>query len=110
VRGAYDLAVSLCGPGVEPRTVALAVDEHLESRGFHMPHSLGHGIGLDAHEEPLLRSRKGSGRMVALEPGMAFTLEPGVYHSEQGGVRLENDFLCTDAGVEALTSARLIRL
>jgi Xaa-Pro dipeptidase len=110
VRGAYDLAVSLCGPGVEPRTVALAVDEHLESRGFHMPHSLGHGIGLDAHEEPLLRSRKGSGRMVTLEPGMAFTLEPGVYHSEQGGVRLENDFLCTDAGVEALTSARLIRL
>ncbi|MBN1837978.1 MAG: aminopeptidase P family protein, partial [Spirochaetales bacterium] len=110
VRGAYELAAALCGPGVETPTVARAVDEHLEGRGFRMPHSLGHGIGLEAHEEPLLRSRTAPGGGTTLEPGMVFTLEPGVYEAGEGGVRLENDFVCTAAGVEALTSARLVRL
>ena len=45
-----------------------------------------------------------------LQPGMVFALEPGVYDTEEGGVRLENDFLCTEQGVEMLSSARLIYL
>ena len=39
-----------------------------------------------------------------------FTIEPGLYDPEQGGVRLENDFLCTEKGVEVLTSARIVYL
>ncbi|MBN1836348.1 MAG: aminopeptidase P family protein [Spirochaetales bacterium] len=109
VRGAYELAVALCAPGVELVSVARAVDEYLQGRGFRMPHALGHGIGLDAHEEPVLRSREAAGGSGTLKPGMVFTLEPGVYEPGEGGVRLENDFLCTAAGVEALTSARFVR-
>ncbi len=113
VAEAHDLAVSLCRPGEDPAQIAGRVEEFLESRGFHMPHSLGHGIGLDAHEAPLLRlsrtETKQGGQQV-LQPGMVFTLEPGVYDPEEGGVRLENDFLCTEQGVEMLSSARLIYL
>ena len=110
VREAYELAASLCGPGAEPLAVARAVDEHLEARGFSMPHSLGHGIGLEAHEEPVVRSRKTAWSIPAFEAGMVFTLEPGLYEPGEGGIRLENDFLCTGDGVEALTAARLVRL
>jgi Xaa-Pro dipeptidase len=110
VRSAYELSCSLCEPGADPVEVARAVDAHLEGRGFHMPHSLGHGIGLDAHERPLLRSRGVPGASPPLAEGMVFTLEPGLYHPSEGGIRLENDFLCTSSGVEALTTAHFVRL
>jgi Xaa-Pro dipeptidase len=113
VQQAYDLAVSLCKPGTDPVVIGEQVQECFESRGFHMPHSLGHGIGLDAHEAPLFR-RTGSvaGEEVRqrLEPGMVFTIEPGLYDPDAGGVRLENDLLCTKGGAEVLTSARILYL
>jgi len=77
-----------------------------------MPHSLGHGIGLDAHEAPLFRrlTRNEGQKKPRLLDGMVFTIEPGLYDPDQGGVRLENDFLCTEQGVEVLTSARILYL
>jgi Xaa-Pro dipeptidase len=78
-----------------------------------MPHSLGHGIGLDAHEAPLFRRTDSVGGVEnrqPLEPGMVFTVEPGLYDPEAGGVRLENDLLCTEEGTEVLTSARILDL
>ena len=73
-----------------------------------MPHSLGHGIGLEAHEYPVIKSS------VACEniflPGMIVTLEPGLYDPNTGGCRLENDVLITDNGNEVLTHSRIIRL
>jgi Xaa-Pro dipeptidase len=89
------------------------VQEYFEGRGFHMPHSLGHGIGLDAHEAPLFRragSMEGSENRRLLQPGMVFAMEPGLYDPDHGGVRLENDFLCTGKGVEILTSARILQM
>jgi Xaa-Pro dipeptidase len=113
VQEAYDLALALCRPGADPVVVGERVQEHFEKRGFHMPHSLGHGIGLDAHEAPSFR-RTGSvvdeEHRQQLQPGMVFTIEPGLYDPEAGGVRLENDLLCTEGGAEVLTSARIIDL
>ena len=112
VRQAYDLAKTLCEPGADPVQVGNQVQEFFENRGFHMPHSLGHGIGLDAHEAPLFRqlTRNDGQKKPRLLDGMVFTIEPGLYDPDQGGVRLENDFLCTEQGVEVLTSARILYL
>jgi Xaa-Pro dipeptidase len=113
VQQAYDLARSLCKPGVEPALVGERVQQYFESRGFHMPHSLGHGIGLDAHEAPLFRrtgSKEDTVNRRLLQAGMVFAMEPGLYDPENGGVRLENDFLCTGQGAEILTSARILLL
>jgi len=112
VQQAYDLAKTLCEPGADPVQVGNQVQEFFENRGFHMPHSLGHGIGLDAHEAPLFRrlTRNDGQKKPRLLDGMVFTIEPGLYDPDQGGVRLENDFLCTEQGVEVLTSARILYL
>jgi Xaa-Pro dipeptidase len=109
VRKAYDVAVAKSVRGASPLEPARAVDEVFAAEGRRMPHSLGHGIGLDAHERPYLRLQ-GERSDPALLPGMAFTLEPALYHPEHGGVRLENDVLMTDAGPETLTEARIIDL
>ena len=61
-------------------------------------HSLGHGVGLEVHEAPSL-GRNGE----ALVPGDVITLEPGLYRSGYGGVRLEDLVLVTEDGYENLT-------
>jgi Xaa-Pro dipeptidase len=73
-----------------------------------MPHGLGHGIGLEAHEAPSLRSQADNNWILA--PGMIITIEPGLYDPVHGGCRLENDVLVTETGAEVLTDARIIRL
>jgi Xaa-Pro dipeptidase len=105
---AYDLALGMCGPGVPTREIALAVDALFAKGKKVMPHSLGHGIGLEAHEAPWIRSR--ADNEWRLEPGMVFTLEPGLYDPVRGGCRLENDVVLTEKGPEALTRSRIIRL
>ena len=63
-------------------------------------HSLGHGVGLEVHEEPLLGT---SGR-AKLVPGDVIAVEPGLYRSGYGGCRLEDLLLVTETGVERLTN------
>ncbi|MDR1950552.1 MAG: Xaa-Pro peptidase family protein [Spirochaetaceae bacterium] len=108
VEKAYKLALSLAGSGAGARDIAAAVDGFFGKSRKVMPHALGHGIGLEAHEAPALRNRADNDTL--LVPGMIFTLEPGLYDPVQGGCRLENDVLITDTGVEVLTTARIIRL
>jgi Xaa-Pro dipeptidase len=108
VSKAYDLALGMCAVDVPTREISLAVDAHFNKAKKTMPHSLGHGIGLEAHEAPWLRSREDNEWRLA--PGMIFTLEPGLYDPIHGGCRLENDILMTETGPEVLTRSKIIRL
>jgi Xaa-Pro aminopeptidase len=105
VEEAYGLAVSMLSPGVECGAVARAVDAFFAEHGWAMPHSLGHGIGLDVHEGPYLRSV--SAEPTILEEGMVFTVEPGLYDPEAGGVRWENDFTIRGGEAVPLTRSRI---
>jgi Xaa-Pro dipeptidase len=109
VERAYKAAMDAAGPGVSPQAVAEAADAVFAGAGWKMPHSLGHGVGLDTHEPPVLRSQQ-EGEVPALLPGMVVTVEPGLYHPEHGGVRWENDVLITDAGPRVLTRAKILRV
>lgn len=108
VEEAYAFAEAEARIGADTRAIAKGVDKIFARHGFTMPHSLGHGIGLDVHEEPLLRSRGERGTL--LEEGMVFTLEPGLYDPEEGGVRLENDILLEKDGPVTLTRSRILRI
>jgi Xaa-Pro dipeptidase len=105
---AYDRALSMIKDGAGAREVSLAADAIFSRARKSMPHALGHGIGLEAHEAPYLRSRPDNTWM--LREGMIFTLEPGLYDPVQGGCRLENDILVTAEGAEVLTKGRIILL
>lgn len=109
VSDAYRAAVEAARPGVSPQEPARKATEVFSAAGKVMPHSLGHGIGLDAHEAPLLRSQ-GESADPSLLPGMVITIEPGLYDPAHGGVRWENDVLITDSGARVLTKSRIIRL
>lgn len=108
VQQAYDLAVAACKPGIRSRDVAMLVDDFFKEAKMTMPHSLGHGIGLEAHEAPGVNIRDDND--VVLVPGHIITIEPGLYHPEFGGVRLENDVLITKDGGKVLTSSRIVTL
>jgi Xaa-Pro dipeptidase len=105
---AYKLALSLINNGTGTREIAEAVDYFFRKSKKTMPHALGHGIGLEEHEGPAIRSR-GDNTWV-LSPGMIFTMEPGLYDPIHGGCRLENDILLGNSGAEVLTHAAIIRL
>jgi Xaa-Pro dipeptidase len=94
--------------GISAREVALAVDGFFAAAGRQMPHGLGHGIGLEAHEGPYLRCR--ADNAWRLRASMVFTLEPGLYDPALGGCRLENDILLRDHDAVILTKSKIIRL
>jgi Xaa-Pro dipeptidase len=108
VEKAAKLAVEMTVNGTETREMAAAIDKFFLKSKKHMPHGLGHGLGLDVHEHPFVRNR--ADLSWKLEPGMVFTLEPGLYDPIHGGCRLENDVLMTETGSEILTEARIIWL
>ena len=108
VEKAAKLALSMSNNGTAAKDIAAAVDSFFSKSKKQMPHSLGHGLGLQEHEYPIIRNR--SNNEWILEPGMIFTLEPGLYDPLLGGCRLENDILITDTKAEVLTNARIVRL
>ena len=67
--------------------------------GQYFTHRLGHGMGMDGHEAPYMVE----GNETRLEPGMVFTDEPGIYQLNKFGVRIEDDCVMTDGGVEVLS-------
>ena len=84
--------------------VAKVAVKIIEDQGFHMPHSLGHGIGLTVHDSPMLRLKPKHESLqkawvpTKIEEGMIITIEPGIYEKDVGGFRLENDVLITKNG------------
>ncbi|MDR2792814.1 MAG: Xaa-Pro peptidase family protein [Treponema sp.] len=107
MKQAYDLALAMVKPGVSGRDIAIAVDELYGKHGKTLPHGLGHGVGLEIHEAPFLRSA--SENPWILQRGMIFTIEPGLYDPALGGCRFENDVLVTESA-EELTKTRIVRL
>jgi Xaa-Pro aminopeptidase len=85
---AHDLAVSAVRPGIDCRALDAIARGYIESCGFggFFGHGLGHGVGLEIHEKPTISSR--SSQIVA--EGMIFTIEPGIYIPDLGGVRIED--------------------
>jgi Xaa-Pro dipeptidase len=108
VEKAYRLALSMAWEGTRTGDLAAAVDGLFARSRKTMPHALGHGIGLQEHEPPILRSRDDNEWI--LRPGMIITLEPGLYDQVHGGCRLENDLLITAEGPEPLTRAEIVYL
>ena len=73
-----------------------------------MPHSLGHGTGLEIHEAPFISMRAAGDSL--FKEGNIVTLEPGLYDSKIGGCRLENDVLITKEGPVILTNSKIFRI
>jgi Xaa-Pro aminopeptidase len=101
-------AQDTCEAGLKPslngkQADALARDA-LTAAGYgeQFLHSLGHGLGLEIHEDPRLRKL---GEEHVLAPGMAITIEPGVYIAGWGGVRIEDTAIVSEDGIRVLTTA-----
>ncbi len=95
---AYDAA----RPGMECQHLDRMARNVIEEAAYgeYFTHRLGHGMGMDGHEPPYLVE----GNTRRLEPGMVFTIEPGIYLPGRWGVRIEDDFVVRDGGLEPLSS------
>ncbi len=86
--------------GAQGDALARDVIEHY-GYGDQFGHGTGHGLGMQIHEAPRLSKQD----MTILRPGMVVTVEPGIYLPGFGGVRIEDDVLITDTGIQRLTHA-----
>lgn len=102
VLGAQTAAVELAHPGVECQALDRVARQVIEQAGYgpFFTHRLGHGIGLDGHEPPYLVE----GNELTLEPGMTFTIEPGIYLPAEWGVRIEDDFVVLEDGLQSIST------
>ena len=107
VQKAADECIKLYMPGKKIKDAVKKADEIFAAEGFSIPHGLGHGTGLEIHEEPFI-SQKADDEQV-FESGNIITLEPGLYDPALGGCRLENDVLITETGNCILTNSRIFR-
>jgi Xaa-Pro aminopeptidase len=102
VLAAHDLAMEQVRPGMALRELDRVARDYIREQGYgdFFGHGLGHGLGLEVHEYPTVSPRS---EETAAE-GMVFTIEPGIYIPDLGGVRIEDTVLVTAEGCRPLTS------
>jgi Xaa-Pro aminopeptidase len=98
---AQEAALAAVRTGPTGREIDAVAREIITAAGHgeHFGHGLGHGVGLEVHEGPVL-SRRGE---TALVPGHVVTVEPGVYVPDRHGVRIEDLVVVTEDGADVLT-------
>jgi D-alanyl-D-alanine dipeptidase len=103
VRAAQQTGVEAVRPGVACQDVDRAVREVIAAAGLgeYFTHRTGHGIGVETHEQPYIVE----GATQPLEPGMCFSIEPGVYFPGRFGVRIEDIVAVTDTGARRLNES-----
>ncbi|MGI5272009.1 M24 family metallopeptidase [Nonomuraea sp. CA-218870] len=100
LRRAQDAACAAVRPGVSCESVDAAARDIITEAGYgdHFIHRTGHGIGVEGHEDPYIVAGNGE----PLEPGFAFSVEPGIYLPGAHGARIEDIVVCTESGVDRL--------
>lgn len=103
LREAQAAACEAVAPGVTAETVDRAARQVIEEAGYgeRFMHRTGHGIGMETHEEPYIVS----GNTEPLQPGHAFSVEPGIYIEGTWGARIEDIVVCTDVAGERLNQS-----
>lgn len=104
VRKAQAAALSLCKPGTTLAELDAAARDLITSHGYgpQFTHSLGHGIGLEIHEYPVIKNAPPYASLL-LQEGMVVTIEPGIYLPQIGGVRIEDTIAISRDGHINLT-------
>ncbi|MEF3190922.1 MAG: M24 family metallopeptidase [Campylobacterales bacterium] len=100
LRRAQEKAIGAAKPGMKARELDLTARQIITEAGFgdYFIHSLGHGVGLEIHELPVISKKSNE----ILEEGMVFTIEPGIYIPGHFGIRLEEMVLLESSGAEVL--------
>jgi len=102
VKKAQEMAVKSVKPGRTCEEIDRIARKIIEDEGYgqYFIHRTGHGIGLEIHEEPYITE----GNKLVLEPGMTFSVEPGIYFPPKYGVRIEDIVIVTEKGAEPFTN------
>jgi len=103
LRGAQEAATAAVGPGITCASIDATARERIAAEGYgeRFIHRTGHGIGLEAHEDPYLV--QGNDELLAI--GHAFSVEPGIYLEGEYGARIEDIVVCGPDGPDALNEA-----
>jgi len=111
VKRGHELAIKAVKPGAACGTVQKVVDDFFAKEGYKTVknsrepegffHAIGHAIGLEVHEQPILRAKA----KAKLKKGMVITIEPGLYYRGLGGCRIEDVLHVVKDGSEKLSSA-----